>query len=193
VDKKDAQLVDTRTMLAFGGGHIEGALNIAATPILSIWAGWLLDPEKPILLVLENESDLEKVAQLFVRTGYTKFAGYLVGGMKAWDNAGYPLRVLPQMSVHDVNASRNGLQLLDVRGPDEWKHGHIPGARHIFLPKLRERLVELEQAKPVLVYCESGYRASLAGSILQREGFSDVRNLPGSWAAWKAAKFPIEK
>ena len=68
-----------------------------------------------------------------------------------------------------------------------------PRARHIFLPKLRERLVELEQAKPVLVYRESGYRASLAGSILQREGFSDVRNLPGSWAAWKAAKFPVEK
>jgi hydroxyacylglutathione hydrolase len=193
VEKKEAQLVDTRTMLAFGGGHIDGALNIAATPILSIWAGWLLDPEKPILLVLENEADVEKVAQLFVRTGYTKFGGYLVGGMKAWSNAGYPLRVLPQMSVYDVNASRNGLQLLDVRGPDEWKHGHIPGARHIFLPKLRERLSELEQAQPVLVYCESGYRASLAGSILQREGFSDVRNLPGSWAAWKAAKFPVEK
>ena len=67
-------------------------MNIAATPILSIWAGWFLDPEKPILLVLENDSDVEKVSQLFVRTGYTKFAGYLVGGMRAWQNAGYPLR-----------------------------------------------------------------------------------------------------
>ncbi len=76
---------------AFGGGHIDGALNIAASPILSIWAGWLLDPEKPILLVLESDGDVEKVAQLFVRTGYTKFAGYLVGGMKAWQNAGYPI------------------------------------------------------------------------------------------------------
>jgi hydroxyacylglutathione hydrolase len=86
VEKKSAQLVDARTMLAFGGGHIEDALNIAASPILSIWAGWLLDPEKPILLVLENDGDVEKIAQLFVRTGYTKFAGYLVGGMKAWKN-----------------------------------------------------------------------------------------------------------
>ncbi len=193
VDKKESQLVDTRTMLAFGGGHIEGALNMAAAPILSIWAGWLLDPEKPILLVLERESDVEKVSQLFVRTGYTKFAGYLVGGMKAWNNASYPLQVLPQMTVHDVKASENGLQLLDVRGPDEWRHGHIPGARHVFLPRLHERFSELEQAQPVVVYCESGYRSSLAGSILQRGGFSDVRNLPGSWAAWRAAKFPVEK
>ena len=57
VEEKKYQLVDTRTMLGFGGGHIDGAINIAATPILSIWAGWFLDPEKPILLVLENDSD----------------------------------------------------------------------------------------------------------------------------------------
>jgi hydroxyacylglutathione hydrolase len=193
VEKKSAQLVDARTMLAFGGGHIEGALNIAASPILSIWAGWLLDPEKPILLVLENDGDVEKIAQLFVRTGYTKFAGYLVGGMKAWQNAGYPLRELPQMTVHELQQSRNGLQLVDVRGPAEWKNGRIPGAKHIFLPHLQKRSDELDRDQPVLVYCATGYRASLAASLLQREGFADVRNLPGSFHAWKAAKFPVEK
>src|SRR5438067_6358895 len=74
IDKKTGVLVDVRNMLAFGGGHISGALNIGGTPILSIWAGWMLDPEKPILLVLENDDDLEKIVRLFVRTGYTKFA-----------------------------------------------------------------------------------------------------------------------
>jgi hydroxyacylglutathione hydrolase len=193
VDAKSAQLVDTRTMLAFGGGHIDGALNIAATPILSIWAGWLLDPAKPILLVLESDADVEKAAQLFVRTGYTTFAGYLVGGMRAWQNAGYPLRELPQMTIHELQNSRNGVQLLDVRGPAEWKNGRIPGAKHIFLPHLQKRANELDRERPVLVYCATGYRASLAGSLLQQEGFSDVRNLPGSFHAWKAAKFPVEK
>jgi hydroxyacylglutathione hydrolase len=193
VEGKTAQLVDARTMLAFGGGHIDGALNIAASPILSIWAGWLLDPETPILLVLENDADAEKVAQLFVRTGYTKFAGYLVGGMRAWQNAGYPLRALPQMTIHELQNSRNGLQVVDVRGPAEWKNGRIPGAKHIFLPHLQKRSIELDRTRPVLVYCATGYRASLAASLLQREGFADVRNLPGSLHAWKAAKFPVEK
>jgi hydroxyacylglutathione hydrolase len=193
VEAKDAQLVDTRSMLAFGGGHIDGALNIAASPVLSIWAGWLLDPARPILLVLENDGDVEKVAQLFVRTGYTKFTGYLVGGMKAWQNAGYPMRELPQMTIHELQNSRNGLQVLDVRGPAEWKNGRIPGAKHIFLPQLQKRSNELDRERPVLVYCATGYRASLAASILQQEGFSDVRNLPGSFHAWKAAKFPVEK
>ena len=54
IEKKAGVLVDVRTMLAFGGGHIAGALNIGGTPILSIWAGWMLDPEKPILLVVEE-------------------------------------------------------------------------------------------------------------------------------------------
>jgi hydroxyacylglutathione hydrolase len=193
VDAKESQLVDTRSMLAFGGGHIDGALNIAASPILSIWAGWLLEPETPILLVLETDNDVEKVAQLFVRTGYTKFAGYLVGGMRAWQNAGYPLREVPQMTVHELQASRDGLQLVDVRGPAEWKNGRIPGATHIFLPQLQKRFGELDRKRPVLVYCATGYRASLAASLLQNEGFSDVRNLPGSFHAWKAAKFAVEK
>ena len=51
--------------------------------MLSIWAGSLLDPEQPILLVLEKDDDLDEVVRLFIRTGFAKFAGYLVGGMKA--------------------------------------------------------------------------------------------------------------
>ena len=81
IDKKAGVLVDTRrTMLAFGGGHIPGALNLGGTPILSIWAGWMLDPEKPILLVLEDDDDLEGVIRLFLRTGYTRFADICSAG-----------------------------------------------------------------------------------------------------------------
>src|SRR2546430_7899224 len=167
VEEHKYQLVDKLTMLAIGGGALEGAMNIAASPILSIWAGWLLDPEKPVLLGLESDSHDEKVSQLFVRTGYTKFAGYLVGGMRAWQNAGYPLRELLQMTIHELQASGNGLQLLDVRGPAEWKNGRIPGATHIFLPPLPKRSAELDKQRTVLVYCATGYRARLAASLLQ--------------------------
>lgn len=192
VEKKTGQLVDVRTMLAFGGGHIAGALNIGGSPILSIWAGWMLDPEKPILLVLENDNDLEKVLQLFVRTGYTKFAGYLIDGMKSWDAAGFPIERIGQMSVHELNERKLSLQIIDVRGPGEWKKGHVPGARHIFVPELQNRMGELDRNKPTVVYCGSGYRASIAASILKRAGFKELWNVPGSWEAWKKAKLPIE-
>src|SRR5437660_4817430 len=193
IDKKAGVLVDVRNMLAFGGGHIADALNIGGTPILSIWAGWMLDPEKPILLVMESDDDLERIVRLFVRTGFTKFAGYLIGGMKAWDAAGFPLERIGQMSVHELNERKTQLQIVDVRSPGEWKKGHVPGAKHIFVPELAKRIAELDRNKPTAVYCGSGYRASLATSILRPQGFTDLWNVPGSWEAWKKAKLPVEE
>lgn len=192
VEEKDSVLIDTRMMLAFGGGHIKGAINIGGSPELSIWAGWLLDPSKPVLLVLESDEKLDEIVRLFLRTGYNKFTGYLVGGMKAWDNAGFPLDSVGQMTVHEIQRAGEKLQLLDVRAPDEWKGGHIPNARHIFLGELREKLGDLDKTKPTAVYCDSGYRASIATSILKQEGFGCVSNVPGSWQAWKKAGFPVD-
>ena len=71
--------------------------------------------------------------------------------------------------------------------------GHIPGAKHIFLPELAERRGELDASRPVAVHCASGYRASLAASILQKEGVQNVANIPGSWLAWQKAGYPVEK
>ena len=164
-------LIDTRSMFAFGGAHIAGALNIGASPSLSIWAGSLLDPERPILLVLENDGDLADVVRLFLRTGFTNFAGYLVGGMKAWDNAGYPFEQVRQISVHELHGANGQMQVLDVRTDREWKGGHVPGARHIVVPQLSQHTGELDKAKPTAVYCASGYRASIATSILKKAGF----------------------
>ena len=192
-EDNDNVLIDTRMMLAFGGGHIKSALSIGGLPMLSIWAGWLLDPNQPILLVLESDDKLEEIVRYFVRTGYTKFAGYLVGGMKAWNNAGLPLESVGQMPVDEVNAAGGKLQILDVRAPAEWKEGHIPNARHAFLGELREHLGRLDKGKPTAVYCDSGYRASIATSILQQQGFGRVCNIPGSWQAWKNSGYQIEK
>lgn len=192
MENKSGALVDTRMMLSFGGGHIPSALNIGGSPILSIWAGWMLDPSQPILLVLENDDELENIVRLFIRTGYTKFGGYLVGGMKAWQAAGFPLEEIGQMSVHELNQRNGELQIVDVRSPREWTKGHVPRARHIFVPELRTRIKELDRNKPTVVYCGSGYRSSIASSILKAAGFKELWNVPGSWEAWKAAGLPVE-
>ncbi|MCW1923109.1 MBL fold metallo-hydrolase [Luteolibacter arcticus] len=193
VEKGAGVLVDTRTMLGFGGAHIPGALNLGGTPILSIWAGWLLDPEKPLLLVLESDAKLDEVVTLFLRTGYRNFAGYLTGGMGVWNNAGNKLAHVPQISVHELQERAAELQIIDVRSRGEWKKGHIPGAKHCFLPELREKCGAWDKKRPVAVYCASGYRASIASSILKQEGFADVSNVPGSWQAWKNAGLPVEQ
>jgi hydroxyacylglutathione hydrolase len=193
IEQKKWVLVDTRTMAAFGRGHIPGALHLGGTPTLSIWAGSLLDPDEPILLVLEKEEQIEEIVRYLVRTGFTKFAGYLAGGIEAWKKAGFPLETVGQLSVHEVEAAGAKLKVLDVRSPREWKGGHIPGAQHIYLGELRKRIAEVDKSKPIAVYCASGYRASTATSILKQEGFADVSNVPGSFQGWKKAGFPVEK
>jgi hydroxyacylglutathione hydrolase len=191
----DVQLVDNRTMLGFGGGHIPGAWNIGPRPELSLWAGWMLDPAKPIALVLPHEEDLPEVLCQFLRTGFTKFAGCLKGGMEAWVNTGLPLEELAQLPVQKLNKllPSHDFQLLDVRTPHEWDEEHLPDARYMFLGDLPEKYRSLDPGKPVVVYCASGYRSSLAASILQAAGFSAVTNVPGSYQAWTAAGFPIVK
>jgi hydroxyacylglutathione hydrolase len=189
----DVQLIDNRTMLGFGGGHIAGAWNIGPRPELSLWAGWMLDPAKPIALVLPRDGDLPEVLRQFLRVGFTDFAGCLRGGMEAWVTAGLPMLGLAQVPVQELNKRLppRDFQLLDVRTPSEWDAGHLAGARYLFLGDLPARLRGLNPVAPVVVYCASGYRSSLAASLLQASGFRNVRNVPGSYAAWTAAGFPI--
>ena len=132
----------------------------------------MLDPDKPIFLVLPEDGDLPDVLRQLVRVGYTKFGGYLLGGMEEWANAGLPLVTLPQLTVQELRRSLppEELQILDVRTPSEWGGGHVPGARYVFLPELEKKLDRLDKDRPVAVYCDSGYRASLGASILQRNG-----------------------
>jgi hydroxyacylglutathione hydrolase len=189
----DGQLLDTRDMQGFGAGHIAGALNIGARPELSVWAGWLLDPEKPIYLVLENDRDLPRVLRLLWRTGFVNFGGYLAGGIAAWREKGRKMAEILQMTVHELKAADGAVQPLDVRKDEEWNNGFVPGAEHIFLGELRDRLGELDRSRPHATYCASGFRASIASSILAANGFEDVRNVPGSWKAWKAAGYEAAK
>ena len=187
-----SRLVDTRKLHGFAGGHIAGALNIGGAAELSMWAGWMLDIHRPILLVLDQDADLAMILALFMRTGFKRFTGYLVGGMKAWDNAGMPLEFMNPVPIHAIKGPSGIHQILDVRADDEWKAGHIPGAIHIFLPELSTKMAQLDKTRPVAAYCATGYRASIAASLLKANGFHDVGCVPGSWQAWTKANLPVE-
>ncbi len=196
VQQEESQLVDTRQMLAFGGGHISGAINIGDRPELSVWAGDMLSYEKPILLVVDDEAQLNWITWHFAYVGLTNFAGYLAGGMQAWSNQGLPLESQPQVSVQQLAQEQDKFQLLDVRSRSEYEKSRIHGAKHKYLADMRSGIDEdlgLDPNKPVAVYCGSGYRASIAASLLKREGFKDVCNVPGSMLAWKHAGFQVEK
>ncbi len=188
------QVVDIRSILAFGGGHVPGAINIALRNEFVNWAGWMLDDSCPILLVGESADDVHQAITQLYRIGLDDIRGYLRNGMTDWQNAALPLNRLQEWTVHELNARREepDVQVLDVRSPNEVANGRVPGAKHIFVAHLADQLDELDPDKTTVTYCGSGYRASIAASILKRAGFSDVANTPGSWAAWNAAGLPVE-
>lgn len=193
ISSKQCAIVDTRSMLEFGGGHITGAINIEDKGELSVWAGWMLDSTEPIAIVLRSDCKLNEVASLFWRTGFTNIAGYLVGGMSAWAQAGLPMDNMQQVDVHTLYKNLTAVQVLDVRSAEELSGGRIPNAKHIYLPELSDRMGELNKKAPIATYCNTGYRASIASSLLKQAGFEDVRNVPGSWTAWIKAELPIER
>lgn len=192
ISEGDAIVLDLRRPEAFGGAHIAGAVNIGAGQNLSLWAGWLLNSRKPILFVTESGDD-EMSRRALVRVGLDRLQGFLLKGMPAWIDAGFDFTQLPQVSTQQVRA-RNGSEfVLDVRSDAEWAEGHIEGARHIMLGDLASRFDEIAQVLPITTICGSGYRSSIAASLLQKMGFARVRSMDGGMTAWNRQVLPIVK
>lgn len=159
-----------------------------------MWAGWLINPEQPLAFIVPKEGKAEKVMAWLSRVGLEhNVVGQLSGGLYGWTEAGFPFEEAPPMSVEEVHHTfpTDGMQLVDVRQPSEWDMGHIPSARYIFLPELLKRHGELDRDKPVVLYCGTGYRASIGASLLRNAGFN-ARAVPGSYKAWQAEHYPVE-
>ncbi|MDQ8205041.1 MBL fold metallo-hydrolase [Pelagicoccus sp. SDUM812003] len=193
IREKEATVLDTRSSISFSSAHIPDSLNIEAKGELSVWSGWTLNFDEPLILVLEKDSDLEKVRALLWRTGHHNVVGYLVGGIMNWIMEGKPISSIKTYSVEQLHRERDALQVLDVRSASERENGFIPGSKHLFLPEIAENALDrLDPNRPVVTYCASGFRASIAASVLKRVGVTRVGTLPGSWIAWKQADMPIE-
>ncbi|MFH1993396.1 MAG: rhodanese-like domain-containing protein [Pseudomonadota bacterium] len=84
--------------------------------------------------------------------------------------------------------------ILDVRQPNEYESGHIPGAKLIPLPDLTDRLAEIDSQKPAIVYCAIGGRSRVAAQMLSGKGFQTVYNLSGGFKSWQGrAAFGTEE
>ncbi|HHQ69651.1 MAG TPA: rhodanese-like domain-containing protein [Halothiobacillaceae bacterium] len=108
------------------------------------------------------------------------------------------LQKYANLSVTEVarKTGRENTVLIDVREPDEWRAGHIKGARHIPLGKLSDKLDELKKKdldKDIVIYCRSGNRSATAASMLVKAGFEQVGHLAGGIIAWEAERYPISK
>jgi glyoxylase-like metal-dependent hydrolase (beta-lactamase superfamily II)/rhodanese-related sulfurtransferase len=192
--KKGAILLDTRPAAQYGAGHVPGSLHVGLSGQFASWAGALVSPQAPIVLVSEEKEQVREAQTRLARVGLDNVAGYLEGGLLEWHRAGLPLATTEQIGVEELDARmREGRagRVVDVRRPGEWQSGHIAGAVNVPLNTLEERAVDLAKEEPLAVLCAGGFRSSIGTSILERQGFARITNVVGGMAAWKSAGLEV--
>jgi hydroxyacylglutathione hydrolase len=186
-------VIDTRPILSFGAAHVPGALSLWMDGLPS-FAGWFLSPDKPMLLVTEEEDPREAVRRL-VRLGFDDVAGCLAGGMFEWNKAGLPsgsVRMASTPSLCRALDAGEGVAPLDVRKEEEREEeGRITGALEIPLTELPERLGEVPADRPVYVFCGTGLRSMTAASLMLRRGAADPVVVLGGLAGWSSTACPL--
>lgn len=189
LNRNGAVLLDTRAVSQFCAGHVPGSYNIALAGQFASWAGSLIGLDREVILIGEDEKAAEEARNRLARVGIERVAGFLAGGVAGWVQAGLPLEHVPHISAEELHARLNesDVDVIDVRRPSEWKDGHIPGARSHPLDRLRDSLDELDRTRTLAVHCKSGYRSSIACSLLQAAGFPHVMNVLGGFDAWVSA------
>lgn len=188
--KAGATVLDTRPSIEFGPAHIPGSIHVPLNGQFASWAAIVLGLDKQILIVAEDAEQAAEARMRLARVGIENVHGYLDGGIVAWILAGFTLAQAPEIAVEDLQQLAPEIQVLDVRRQPEWQSGHVQSAIHIPLDKLPSRLGELDKTRPIAVHCKSGYRSSIATSLLTRAGFDQVMNVTGGFDAWLACKLP---
>ena len=116
----------------------------------------------------------------------------LVGALAA-ESAAKPAHEISPQQARSQQQAGDDLVFVDVRTPEEFASGRVPGAVNIPVGQLSSRLTELGKDDRLVVYCERGPRAALAADTLLGAGYTDVSHLTGDMAGWRAAGLPIEK
>lgn len=193
--KNGAQVIDIRSPPSFAGAYIPGTLSIWKDG-LTVYGGWMLNYEDPIVIINEKGEALDEVVRYLVRIGFDNVFSYLAGGFEFWfKNAGETVSG-DAWSVHKLkeNLEDESIFLLDVRKTGDWeKSGHIKGAHHVFVGYLKNHLDEIPKDKHIVAYCDSGNKSNIAASLLEKNGYKNVTNVLGSMGAWLKAGYPVVK
>ncbi|MCF6735304.1 rhodanese-like domain-containing protein [Blastococcus sp. KM273129] len=167
-------VVDLRERTAFAAGHLTGSMNVELGTNFVTYLGWLYRWGAPLTLIGEGEEQVGEARRELVRIGVDELAGAAIGDVGSLAD-GQPLRSYPVSDFAGLAEAmeRGPVQVLDARRNDERAAGFVRGSQHVPLHELADRLDEVPQGE-VWVYCGSGYRASIAASVLDRPGRSVV-------------------
>ena len=189
---KDTVVLDTRHPFSdINDGLIKGSINISIKAPFSIWAGYLLHPDDPIVVIGSENKEKEAISRL-LRIGFRNVYGFLEGGIINYvsnyksvlaelkredlinDLSLSPLNII-QVKYTNSYVYNSEFKILDVREPSEHQIGYFPNSLLLPLSTLKSKIQELNKNENYYILCKTGVRASMAYSILISLGFDSSK------------------
>jgi rhodanese-related sulfurtransferase len=201
-------LIDLRSSAAVAAGHIPKAVNIPREKLEGAKNGFPDALSAPIVFYSDNLNDSIEAVKTARGWGYKMVTFFEFPGALAWKEKGYEIKTGPaakeivyvrklepgQISIADFQSAlkTQAITVIDVRGPEEYKAGHFPGAVNISLDELATRVNEFPRDKFIVVHCQTGVRGEMAYLFLKEKGF-DVKylkagckcDLDGTYQIWE--------
>jgi hydroxyacylglutathione hydrolase len=165
-----AGVIDLRSRTAYAAQHLPGTYNIEASNDLATYAGWLIAWDMPLILVAGTSEEVSAAQEQLSLIGRDIVEGHITPADLLADDtqiSSYPVHTFKDLSALPVSYQPT---ILDVRRNSEWQKAHLKDAVHIPLHELQERIDDLKNDKSIWVYCASGFRASIAASMLATSG-----------------------
>jgi glyoxylase-like metal-dependent hydrolase (beta-lactamase superfamily II)/rhodanese-related sulfurtransferase len=186
-NREAALVLDVRSKEDFVKGFIPNSIFIGIDGSFAPWAGELIpDLQQPILLVTQAGRESETVERLS-RVGYDNTLGYLEGGIDAWKAYGGEVDTIDTITAGEFQPEQ-AADILDVRKQSEYESGHLRHSRNIPLSTLPSTTNTLDPAKEYYLHCGSGYRSTIASSLLKARGFDHIVNVQDQVADILAAE-----
>ncbi len=190
-NEMNALILDVRDKKDFVKGFIPNSIFIGLDGSFAPWVGALIpDLMQPILVIAPKGRNKETVKRL-ARVGYDNTIGYLKGGFEAWQKDGRPIDTIDTIDVTTfANLFDKELNVLDVRKPGEYAGEHVENAQNVALDFLNTKMSEINKDEKYYMHCRSGYRSTVAASILKARGYEKLVNVQGKFDDIKASNIP---
>lgn len=183
-------MIDLRDPESFSRSHIKGSVNIPWSPAFPQWASQVTPPKTPLFLISSTDDGAVQAAKKLWEIGLTLPKGYILfEEIQNEPTGSFELEKLPLISPKALaeKMQAGDEYIIDVRTLSEWNAEHIASAHHIELARFTQAIKEIPLQASISIICGSGFRASIAASILQKNDFPKVANVSGGMQAWVRA------
>ena len=181
--QSDVLILDVRSKSLFSRGHIPGSLFVGLEGMFAPWAGTLIEDINQKIIIVSPKGKEEEAISRLARVGFDNVVGFLDGGYDKWSRSSGKIKEIKCISakefVDETGSSKRNIY--DVRGEDEFKIGHFPGAKNTPLKKIDKYINELRKNAPLYIYCKGGYRSGIASSIISKARDLKLINIEGGY------------